>query len=94
MGVVYTILLPLILFIAAVAFISPLIALVCLLAAAFSVVVLVIAARRMLRARRDWVRVAGAVLIPVAGLTALAFAIVAGVSIMVAVNFYGSLLSQ
>ncbi len=92
MGVVYTVLLPLILLIGAVAFISPLIGLACVVAAALSTVVLVLAARKLVRARRGWVRTIGAVLIPIAALAILTFTTVAVVSFVIAVNFYGAVL--
>lgn len=88
MGVVYTFLLPLFLFIAALAVLSPLIGMLCLMAATLCAVVLFMPVRSMLRAEHNWLRVTGAVLIPILAIAALAFAGVAVISFTVAVEFY------
>lgn len=80
---------PLILFLGTVAWLSPLIGLVCAVAAIFCGLVLFIPARRMVRSERNRLRVFGAILIPLASVAMLAFIVVAIPAFYVAASFYG-----
>ena len=93
MGVVYTFLLPLILAMAAVAFATPFIAVVCLMAAVGCAVVVFWPARKMVRGNSSGMRAAGILTIIFLGLATIALIAVAVVAAITAVYFYGSILS-
>lgn len=72
---------------------SPLIWLLCVLAAAITSLVLFIPARIMVRSERNGLRAFGAVLIPLMSAATLAFAVVAAINFVIAAYFYGSMAS-